>query len=222
MGSPPYPNVESFGKAWDQVKIDHPGKALRANRNTACYAFLINVARFLIDLQNTRVLNEARRKKQEKEIERQLKEKTSKAKASSAAADKKDSHNSGKDNNGSNSPAIAGGGSSGGIGGGVAGLKKRPGTKVDLVAGIASRQSQPTTLRDVRRQRDRALAVSVFPEEEKKGNRRSGDRDKGDDSSSSGGSFGEMTTEYRRNHANTDSDKPAFMDRSRLKKNSSK
>lgn len=32
-------------------QIDHPGKAIRAQRNAACFAFLVNMSRFLSDLQ---------------------------------------------------------------------------------------------------------------------------------------------------------------------------
>jgi len=67
LGIPPYPNVGNFARAWDQVKVHHPGKAKRAARNAECYAFFVNVGAFLAILQKTRLYNDARKKKKEKE-----------------------------------------------------------------------------------------------------------------------------------------------------------
>jgi len=145
LGSPPYPNVESFARAWDQIKIDHPGKAIRAARNAQCYAFLINISQFLVDLQNTRVFNEARRKKQERDIERQIKKgepSINKAKNSPVV-----SHN----NRGAKRDGVAATGSTG--------------QKSDLIAGI-TKTVAPSTLREMRRQRERAMAVSLFSDEQ--------------------------------------------------------
>jgi len=67
LGSPPYPAVESFSRCWDQIKIDHPGKTKRAQRNAECYAFFVNVGQFLTTLQKTHIFIEAKRKKQQRQ-----------------------------------------------------------------------------------------------------------------------------------------------------------
>jgi hypothetical protein len=66
LGSPPYANVESFTRSWDQIRLEHPGKATRARRNAECYAFFINIAQFLTALQKTRVFIEGKKQKSQK------------------------------------------------------------------------------------------------------------------------------------------------------------
>jgi len=67
LGSPPYAAIESFTRCWEQIKIEHPGKTKRAQRNAECYAFFINIAQFLSTLQKTHIFIEAKRKKQQKQ-----------------------------------------------------------------------------------------------------------------------------------------------------------
>jgi len=78
LGTPPYANVESFSRSWDQIRIEHPGKASRARRNAECYAFFINVTQFLTALQKTRVFIEGKKQKNQKAQQRREKEKSAK------------------------------------------------------------------------------------------------------------------------------------------------
>jgi len=65
LGTPPYANVDSFARCWDQLKLEHTGKNKRAQRNAECYAFFMNVAVFLGYLQKTRLFLEAKKKKEQ-------------------------------------------------------------------------------------------------------------------------------------------------------------
>jgi len=64
IGTPPYPNVDSFARCWDSLKLEHEGKNRRAQRNAECYAFFLNVHHFLVSVQKTRIFIEAKKKKQ--------------------------------------------------------------------------------------------------------------------------------------------------------------